>query len=110
MNEQVQAYISKYPPSIVGLFQQLRQIILDSAPCAPEETLWARLPSYYVGEAFVRLIPFKDHINIEAAALPLHRDELPGCKFTPKGMLQLSPGQDIPLTALARLFAQTFAP
>lgn len=39
MNEQVQAYIGKYPPDVIALFRQLRQAIIDSAPCAPEETL-----------------------------------------------------------------------
>ena len=33
--------------------------------------MWAKLPTYYVGESFVRLIPFKDHINIEAKAVPV---------------------------------------
>lgn len=110
MNEQVQAYIGKYPPDVIALFRQLRQAIIDNAPCAPEETLWARLPSYYVGDAFVRLIPFKDHINVEASAVLLFRDELPGCKITPKGMLQLYPGKEIPHTVLAKIFARTLNP
>lgn len=110
MNEQVQSYIGKYPPAVIELFRQLRQAVIDSAPCAPEETLWARLPSYYVGDAFVRLIPFKDHINVEASAILLCRDELPGCKITPKGMLQLYPGQEIPHDVLAKIFARTLCP
>lgn len=110
MNEQVQAYVSKYPPAVVELFRQLRQAVIDSAPCAPEETLWARLPSYCVGDAFVRLIPFKDHINVEASAILLCRDELPGCKITPKGMLQLYPGQEIPHAVLAKIFTRTLCP
>ena len=110
MNEQVQAYIGKYPPDVIELFRQLRQAIIDSAPCTPEETLWARLPSYYVGNAFVRLIPFKDHINVEASAVLLYRDELPGCKITPKGMLQLYPGKEIPHAVLAKIFARTLSP
>lgn len=27
---------------------------------------WAKLPSYYCGEKFIRIIPFKDHINIKS--------------------------------------------
>ena len=107
MNEQVQAYISTFPPEINQLFRQLRQLILDSAPCAPEETLWARLPSFYVGVRFVRLIPFRDHINVEASAILPHREELPDCKITPKGMLQLYPGKDVPREALIRIFTKT---
>lgn len=107
MNEQVQAYIGKYPDDIIDLFMQLRAIILESAPCAPEETLWARLPSYCIGTSFVRLIPFKDHINIEAKAVLLHKDALADYKITPKGMLQLYLGQAVPCDALRRIFAET---
>lgn len=108
MNDQVKAYIARYPQEIIDLFCQLRQLVYDSAGCSPEEKLWARLPSYCIGDAFIRLIPFKDHINIEAKAILLHREELSGCKITPKGMLQLSPGQEFP-AILAEIFAQTLA-
>ena len=68
MNEQVKMYMDKYPVDINEMFCELRQIVFESISCESEETLWAKLPSYYVGERFVRLIPFKDHVNIEAQA------------------------------------------
>lgn len=80
MNEQVKDYIDKYPGEIIDMFNNLRKMIFDSISCEPEETLWARLPSYYVGNSFVRLIPFKDHINIEAQAVIQHKSELAGYK------------------------------
>lgn len=89
------------------MYYHLRQIIFASVSCTPEETLWARLPSYYVGESFVRLIPFKDHINIEARAIMQHKDELAFYKITPKGMLQIRLGQPIPDAVLNRVFAET---
>ena len=107
MSEQVKDYIDKYPGEIIDLYNHLRQMIFDSASCEPEETLWAKLPSYYVGEAFVRLIPFKDHINIEAQALIQHREELAGYKITPKGMLQIHLKQDVPYEALKQSFTET---
>ena len=109
MNEQIESYLSQYPQEIMVLFQALRQMILDSAPCPVEEKMWTRLPSYYAGDRFVRLIPFKDHINVEAAALSLHREALTGCKLTPKGMLQIRPGQAYPRDILARAFQETLA-
>ena len=84
MNEQVKDYIDKYPSEIVDLYLNLRQMIVDSVSGKPEETLWAKLPSYYVGDSVVRLIPFKDHINIEAKAVMQHAGELAGYKITPK--------------------------
>lgn len=36
-----------------------------------EEKMWAKIPSYYYGEKFVRIIPFKDHINVEAEGLDI---------------------------------------
>lgn len=61
MNEQVKEYLDTYPNGIMDMYKTLRKMIFDSASCEPEETLWAKLPSYYVCESFVRLIPFKDH-------------------------------------------------
>lgn len=51
-------------------------MIFDSVSCELEEVLWAKLPSYYVGKSFVRLIPFKDHINIEAQAAVFHKEKI----------------------------------
>lgn len=107
MNEQVKDYLNNYPDEIVDMFHKLRQLIFDSAPGEPEETLWAKLPSYTVGDAFVRLIPFKDHINVEAQAVIQHKDELAGYKITPKGMVQIYLKQEMPLEVLKRIFGET---
>lgn len=107
MNEQVKIYIEKYPEEIVDMFKELRQLIYDSVSFVLAEKMWARLPSYYVGNAFVRLIPFKDHINIEAEAIIEHNNELAGYKITPNGMLQIYVNQDIPNDILIQVFAET---
>lgn len=107
MNEQVREYIDKYPSEIVDMYNNIRQIIFDSVSSEPEETLWAKLPSYYVGETFVRLIPFKDHINIEANAVSKYKDVLSGYKVTPKGMLQIFLKQELPIDVLKQIFAKT---
>ncbi len=107
MNTDITEILAKYPQEIFDLYHKLRQNIYDSVAGEIGETLWARLPSYYVGERFVRLIPFKDHINIEAAAINSHKDELFGYKITPKGMLQIFIGQDIPHNALIKIFKET---
>lgn len=100
--------LSAYSDAIIQTYERLRQLIYESAPSEPEEKLWAKLPSYYVGGAFVRLIPFRDHINIEAKDVLPHREELTGYQITPKGMLQIFSGQDIPTDVLKRIFAETF--
>lgn len=103
----VKEYLQKYSNEIVDLFMELRSIIYESVSAEIQETLWAKLPSYYIGESFVRLIPFKDHINIEAKAILAHREELSNCKITPKGMLQIYLKQDIPVDVLKRVLAET---
>ena len=60
-----------------------------------------------MGAAFVRLIPFKDHINIEARAVLAHGEALTLYKITPKGMLQIYQGHEIHAEALKRIFAET---
>lgn len=109
MNEQVKDYLDKYPGEIIDMYNNLRKTIFDSVPCEIEEKLWAKLPSYYVGEAFVRLIPFKDHINVEAQAVLRHKEELACYKITPKGMLQIYLKQDIPSELLKQIFTETLA-
>ena len=107
MNEQVKNYVDKYPSKIIDMYNDLRKIIFDSVSCELEETIWAKLPSYYVGESFVRLIPFKDHINVEAKAVIQHEEELARYKITPKGMVQIYLKQDIPCEVLKQIFAET---
>ena len=107
MNEQVQSYIEKYPEEVIGLFKTVRQLIYDSVTVDLVETLWAKLPSYYVGKSFVRLIPFKDHINIEVQAAIRHKEELAGYKITPKGMVQIYAKQDVPSEVLKQIFSET---
>ena len=103
-----EAKMSKYPREICDLFSWLNDSVLATVPTV-EARLWAGIPSYYVGEKFVRLIPFKDHINIEAAALVNHTAQLSDYKFTPKNMLQINIGQSIPYEILTKVFAETLS-
>ena len=107
MKEEIQKYIDKYPVEIVEMFIILRQLIFDSVSCDVVETMWAKLPSYYVDEKFVRLILFKDHINIEAKTMLQYKEVLNDFKITPKGMLQIYVNQDIPNEILVQIFAET---
>ncbi len=107
MNEEIKKYLEKYPEEIADLYAELRGLLYDSVSGGLEETMWAKLPSYYAGEKFVRLIPFKDHINIEAQSLITHKSELDGYKITPKGMLQLYAKQDVPKEILLKAFSET---
>lgn len=107
MNKEVREYIEKFPSEIINMYNILRKLIYDSVLSEPQETLWAKLPSYYVGESFVRLIPFKDHINIEAISIIKHKEELISYKITPKGMLQIFIKQDIPDDVLRKIFKET---
>jgi len=99
-------YLDKYPGEIIHMYNELRKILFDSVSPEPEEKMWAKIPSYYVGESFVRLIPFKDHINIEAQTIKQHKDDLEGYKITPKGMLQIYINQDIPGEVLKQIFVE----
>ena len=107
MNAGVKELLEKYSDEIRDLFAELREIIPGVSGEEIEEKLWAKLPSYYSGERFVRLIPFKDHINIEARTMTYHTEELKGYKITPKGMLQISPKQNIPSDILRSVFSET---
>ena len=109
MDNQVREILKLKSQEIQNLYDILRQTVYDSTKVEIVETLWARLPSYYAGEKFVRLIPFLDHINIEASAIINHKDELSGYKITPKGMLQIFLGQQIPTDILRKIFKETLS-
>lgn len=110
MNREIEIYLQKYPDSISFLFLRIKDCVLATAPLPIEEKLWAKLPSYYCGDSFVRIIPFKDHINIEASGLAMHRDQFDGYQFTPKGMLQIGVKQEIDSRLLTQVFRDTFDP
>ncbi len=103
MSEDIQNYINRFSDEINKLFIKIMKCI----PGEAEERLWAKLPSYYIGDKYVRLIPFKDHINIEAAALLSHKTELEQYKMTPKGMLQIYLNQEIPVSLFQTVFRET---
>lgn len=108
MTQEIEEYLEKYPAEIVQLFGKIRDAVFAIEGISVEEKMWAKLPSYYHGEKFVRIIPFKDHINIEAEGLAGHRSEFEGCKFTPKGMLQIRIDQVISFDVLKTVFEDTY--
>lgn len=109
MNEDVRKLLEKYPEEVQELYNALLELVDKACPEA-EERLWAKLPSYYAGERFVRLIPFKDHINVEAAAAMQYKERLAEVKFTPKGMVQVFPGRELPGDVLKEVFQTTLLP
>ncbi len=104
MDESIQNYIEKYNSKIQNLFVELRKLLIESVSCEIEERLWAKLPTFYVGDKF---IPFNDHINIVASAVINHKSCLEQYKITPKGMLQIYLNQEIPYTTLQSIFTET---
>ena len=109
MDGSVKEYLERYSDEIRALYGRLRQLVLEAAQPEPEERMWAKLPSYCVNDSFVRLIPFRDHINVQAKAIPDHREELAGYRITPKGMLQIGLKQELSEAPLKRILAETFA-
>ena len=107
MKQEIEQYLAKHPAEITALYAELREIIFSVDGVSVEETLWAKLPSYYCGESFIRLIPFKDHINIEASGLTRYAEAFPDCKFTPKGMMQVKAGQTVDSEILKKAFLET---
>lgn len=107
MEKEIKEYLTKYSTEINHLYINLRDAVYSSTSYAIEEKMWAKLPSYYVDEKFIRLIPFKDHINVEAQKIIDYKDELGGYKITPKGMLQIYVDEDIPMEVLKKVFKET---
>ena len=107
MNNDISSYLDKFDNQTVQRFYSIHELIFGSASKKIAEKLWAKLPSYYVEDRFIRIIPFKDHINIEANAVPFYKEELSEYKITPKGMLQIFHNQPIPIKLLEEIFKKT---
>ena len=107
MNDEIKRYLERYSQDIIDLYIRLRDLIFATGMEEIEEKMWAKLPSYYVGDKFVRLIPFKDHINTEAVGFEGHLEELQKYKFTPKKMMQINPKQVLPMDVLKNVFMET---
>lgn len=106
MIQEINEKLKKYDRKILELFLNLRAIILEVEPLA-EERIWASLPSYYKDQKFIRLIPFKEYINIEASSIKNYLDILTLYKITPKGMMSIKIGQEIPSDTLRKIFFET---
>ncbi|VEU81267.1 DUF1801 domain-containing protein [Haploplasma axanthum] len=106
MIEDVEYKLEKFNDDLKSLFITVRNIIFEVEPLI-EERLWASLPSYYKDKNFIRLIPFKTYINIEAKAISLHIDELNDYQITPKGMMKIFVNQPIPYKVLKMIFIET---
>lgn len=96
MKEEIYNYLETFSEETKQRFHQLYALVYENAGCTIDEKMWAKLPSFYHNYHFIRMIPFKDHINIEASTAALYKEELSAYKFTPKGMLQIFHSQPIP--------------
>ena len=96
MKEEIYNYLETFNEETKQRFHQLYNLIYENTSCTIDEKMWAKLPSFYSHDNFIRIIPFKDHINIEARAAVLYSEELSAYKFTPKGMLQIFHSQPVP--------------
>ncbi|MDE5856168.1 MAG: DUF1801 domain-containing protein [Anaeroplasmataceae bacterium] len=103
----IEEKLNKLPLEVKGMFLEIKDIVYNVAPNTIE-TLWAGLPTYSMSkEKFVRIIPFKDHINVEAMALSAYKDSLEDYTYTPKNMLQIYVGEEIPKDILYKIFKET---
>ncbi|MNM98021.1 hypothetical protein D3C81_1105420 [compost metagenome] len=107
MNEDIRNYLEKFDEQTKQRFCVLYGLVYESTSQIIDEKLWAKLPSFYVENNVVRIIPFKDHINVEAKAVLSHMDELQEYKITPKGMLQIYHNQQIPNEILKGIFKES---
>jgi hypothetical protein len=108
MNAEFERYLEKFDVETRTRFVLLAELVHESTSQIIEEKLWAKLPSFYVGGRFVRIIPFKDHINIEAKAILSHQETLHEFQVTPKGMLQIKHKQKVPSEVLKKIFQESF--
>ena len=107
MIDDISNYLDKFEEKTKHRFYELYKLIYESTSQNIDEKMWANLPSFYVNNNFVRIIPFKDHVNIEAKSVIFHKDEMLGYKITPKGMLQIFHNQQVSYELLKNIFKES---
>lgn len=107
MNEEFQRHLEKFDDETRKRFILLYDLVHESTSRAIQDRLWAKLPSFYVGDHFVRIIPFRDHVNIEAKAVISYRESLGEYQITPKGMLQIKHQQEVPVELLKMIIRES---
>lgn len=107
MKEDIYNYVDNFGNLTKERFNILYKIICESTSQDINEKLWTKLPSFYVDDNCIRLIPFKDHINVQAKVIFIYKEELSEYKITPKGMLQIFHNQQIPYELLKRIFKES---
>ncbi|CCV64740.1 conserved hypothetical protein [Alteracholeplasma palmae J233] len=105
---------------VLDLMRQIDTLIKRSVDFVIEEKVWSKTAMYYIGKRTIILALFSDHINIVSNpqiykdsilyqnAIIENKEFLKGYKITPKGMLQIYLGQEVPEQLLLQIFKQTF--
>ena len=104
MNDEIVNYLDSFDERVVERFYELYELIKQSTEYDVAEKLWAKLPTFSVGDNYIRLIPFKDHYNINLSSNFFKSTEFEGYKSTPKGMVQIYHNQVIPEEKLLNAF------
>lgn len=94
--ESIDAYIAGYPPEIQTTLQQLRRIIMESAPGATEKISW-QMPAFALHGDLVYFAVCKNHIGFypTPSGIDAFRQELAGYKGT-KGSIHLPLDKPLP--------------
>lgn len=107
MKEEVQKYIDRFDVPIIELFMKIRDVIYGLS-LDIEEELWANMPTYKHGSNFVRLIAFKDHINVNMSKGMLLANKQNIYQITPKGMMKIFLGEKFDDGLLKEMFINNF--
>lgn len=107
MKKDIYNYLDNFQELTKERFNIIYNLIYESTSEEVNEKLWAKLPTFYVDDNFIRIIPFKDHINIEAKAILTHKEALSEYRITPKGMLQIFHNEEVPYQLLKIIFKES---
>ena len=101
----IDEYISKFPPEIHSILQELRIVIKESAPEASEKISY-QMPTFFLKKNLVHFAVCKNHIGFYPAASGVEkfRDEFKaeGYEFS-KGAVKFPNGQPIPFELVRKI-------
>lgn len=103
MNNEIDQYISNFPPEIQLLLQKVRKTIREAAPGA-EETIKYQIPTYVFFGNLVHFAANKNHIGFYPAPSGLNafKEEISKYKNS-KGAVQFPSDQEIPFDLISKI-------
>lgn len=107
MAKTLNQYLVEYPLESQNRYHQVKDLINSIEPDITPY-MWGGVPTFQRGNHYVRIIVFKDHLNINTSIGISVKELNPTYIITPKGMVQIFHHESLDIDWLKTLFQTVY--